>query len=135
MGSVIAEPCYMYVVRSEHVPPGYRDSVPVRVLYPGVRRCEDSTHHFVNGTGSHPLIWLSLLLEGGYPLFSQIVKGRRVEGSELFSEENHLRQLHLVPLSLSFEINVSSPGRLPYTPGSLDDCFVPHWSLPGKVLL
>ena len=43
MGSAIAEPCYVYVVRSEYVRPGCCGYVSVCVLYPGVCRCKDST--------------------------------------------------------------------------------------------
>ena len=93
MGSAITEPCYVCIVRSEYVRPGCCGSISVRALYRGVRRCEDSTHPFANGTGGHPLSWPSLPLEGGHPLFSQIENGRKVEGSKLFSEGNHLRQL------------------------------------------
>ena len=46
MGLAIAEPCYVYIVRSEYVRPGCCGSVSVRALYPGVRRCEDSTWAF-----------------------------------------------------------------------------------------
>ena len=83
MGSAIAKPCYVYIVRLELVRPGCCGSMSVRVLYLGVRRREDSTHPFANGTDGHPLSWLSLSLEGGHPLFSQIVNFRKVEGSEL----------------------------------------------------
>ena len=41
----------------------------------------DSTPPFANGYGGHPLSWLCLPLEGGHSLFSQIEKGRKVEGS------------------------------------------------------
>ena len=43
MGSAIIEPCYVCIVRSEYVRPGCCGSVSIRALYPGVRRCEDST--------------------------------------------------------------------------------------------
>ena len=132
MGLATAEACYVYIVCLEYVQPGCCGSVSVCVLYLGVRMCEDSTHPFANGTVDHPLSLLSLPLEGGHPLFSKIVKGRKVEGSELFSKENHLCQLHLVPLFSPFEIHVPPPGRLPYTSGGLDYCFSPIGIYQGR---
>ena len=63
MGSAMAEPCYVRIVRSEYVRPGCCGSVSVRGILTGTPKVSGSTHPFTDGYGGHPLSWPRLPLK------------------------------------------------------------------------
>ena len=65
-------------------------------------------------------------------MLSQIKKVERWKGLLHTPRETTSVSSYIVPLPSPFGIYFPPPGRLPYTFGDLDDCIVPHGSLPSR---